>query len=235
MEQAYQRLFCPLIDKTPQEMNEMDTDELDNMVNSILGSFPNHSRYDYKPARTFSVADIYSYCNTTFQEFNGKFPIGGIYLDYLTLIKPSSKNDLRIQLGEIIQDLTKLSINFDCPVVTATQLNREKVFFKNPYELNSRLTGESHLINCNADSVMFLGQDEKRSDIVYFNSGVQRNNTGNYPMVFEVDFNKLHFKKLNKYDPSSEKNSSVTEEMLKFTESNNPVNKNFEGFEDNLF
>lgn len=51
-----------------------------------------------------------------------------VIVDYIKRMKPiDPTNDLRIDLGEIVNDLMTLSKSRDVPVVTATQLNRQAV------------------------------------------------------------------------------------------------------------
>jgi replicative DNA helicase len=234
LEQAYPRLFCAPLGLTINEFQKRVSEDKEKVkadVVKILSGYPNVSEYDYKPSKSITVADLYAYLNNVYQKHGGKYKIGGVFIDYLLHLKPSSKSELRIQLGEMIQELTTLAIHFDCPVVTAHQLNREHTKVKSPDQLHVGLVGESHLITCHVDSLFLMAKDIKNSNVVHFNTGVQRNGKSDVCMSFDVDFDKFEFKNLRMNDPDQAPLDTCVRDdsLLKFESKKKPLD-DFCGF-----
>lgn len=76
-----------------------------------------------------------------------------IYVDYLDLIKPMNKTDMyRLELGFVTMELKNISIRYNAPIVTVTQINNYNVTEKPDLGLlkESKTKGE------NADCVFIL-------------------------------------------------------------------------------
>lgn len=83
-----------------------------------------------------------------------------IFIDYLTLIKPSEdlKNNMHLAVSDISKSLKAIAKEFNCPVISLAQLSRsvEKRPDKRPMLSDLR---ESGSIEEDADIVMFLYRD----------------------------------------------------------------------------
>ncbi len=105
-----------------------------------------------------SVAEMRMKTRKLVKQTPDKQPI--IFIDYLTLIKPTSEHrgNAHQQTGEITKALKALAKEFNCPVITLAQLSRnvEKREDKRPMMSDLR---ESGSIEEDADVIMFLYRD----------------------------------------------------------------------------
>lgn len=99
-----------------------------------------------------SVAQISSIC----RRLKRKSGLGAVIIDYLQLIEPESKKDMReVQVSTISRRLKQLAKDLDVPVIALSQMNRGVV---NREDKRPRLCDlrESGAIEQDADMVMFL-------------------------------------------------------------------------------
>ena len=92
----------------------------------------------------------------------------GVFIDYLDLFSTGKNLELRHELGEITQEFKNIAVNYDCPLVTATQLNREG--YKTDVDPSLTQVGESIQKIENSDFVLFL-QNAKPPRIRYSYAG----------------------------------------------------------------
>jgi len=88
-------------------------------------------------------------------------PVNIIYVDYINLMKPSyaSKGDLYTDVKKISEELRALSFEFNCPVVSVTQLNREGMRI-DLRDLDFTFISESIALAATADFLAIIGDDE---------------------------------------------------------------------------
>jgi len=89
-----------------------------------------------------------------------------IYVDYINLMKSSYKNrgDLYVDVKMISEELRAMSFEFECPVVSVTQLNREgSITVFNEIDFNH--VAESMGVIATADAMVIIGRNE--DDMVY--------------------------------------------------------------------
>ena len=200
LHEAIQRTFCREFNMTAHEFSDYNTkhkDELDKRINDSVKESGNVIDFCYKVPRSFSVQQFSMYIDQTIQrieEEDGiKVELGGLYVDYLMLLDFKTAGDLRIQLSDAIVEMKQVSIQYNIPIITATQLNRASLSVNNSYELNTGLVAESHGISANVDGLFLMAIDPKNDKIVHFNSGVQRSGRSNVAIDFNVNFEKLSF------------------------------------------
>jgi replicative DNA helicase len=87
-----------------------------------------------------------------------------VYIDYINLVKPSSgtKKDLYSDVKGISEEFRALSYEFQIPVVSVTQLNREgaQISFE---EVDFTYVSESIGVPATADFMMIFGHDTEKS------------------------------------------------------------------------
>lgn len=95
-----------------------------------------------------------------------------IYVDYINLMKSAYKidNNMYSSIKRVSEELRALSLEFNCPIVSVSQLNREG-FFIQFSEVNFNHVAESMGIPATADFMMIMGTDEEQmayeSEILY--------------------------------------------------------------------
>lgn len=89
-----------------------------------------------------------------------------IYVDYINLMKPAykTKTGLYEDVKRISEELRALSFEFECPLISVSQLNREG-FFTTFSQIDFNHTAESMGIPATSDFMAVLGMDE--SQMVY--------------------------------------------------------------------
>lgn len=105
-------------DFTPEEIQQLYTDYGWNNENQPYAIY-------YRKNKSINANDIENIIEDLEEKgYEAKLVI----VDYIKRMKPiDPTNDLRIDLGEIVNDLMTLSKSKNVPVVTATQLNRQAV------------------------------------------------------------------------------------------------------------
>lgn len=130
-----QRLLCRHLDIKKYMLEEMIKNEenLDIIKNSFNFFREAEILISYFPPKTFTVGNLFSYIDEICLK-KKKRPIA-LILDYLDLMKSNfSSYELRHQLGEITLSLKTLAVNYQIPVITASQL------LKNAYEMTPALS-----------------------------------------------------------------------------------------------
>ena len=127
------------------------------------------------------------------------------------------KYDLyRLELGHITLSLKTLAVQYNIPVITASQLGRSAYRITDSKDLNLDQMSESIKKVEHADFVMLLAKDPNENDLVHGRVGKNRSGKGNYSVEFKVDFSQFSFLSANtkankkKPDASTSKDSAWT-------------------------
>jgi replicative DNA helicase len=93
-------------------------------------------------------------------------PIDIVYVDYINLMKAAYKvdNNMYSSIKRVSEELRALAFEFECPVVSVSQLNREG-FFTQFSEVDFNHIAESMGIPATADFMAIMGTNEE--DMVY--------------------------------------------------------------------
>jgi len=89
-----------------------------------------------------------------------KIKIDILYCDYIGIMKAEiERGNLYIDVKKIAEDLRALSLEFNIPIVTATQINREgsRMDLK---EIDHNYTAESSGVPATSDFMIFMGDDD---------------------------------------------------------------------------
>lgn len=103
----------------------------------------------------------------------GKAPI--VFVDYLTLIKPSDAKDVRrLQIEKISAEMKEMALEFDTAVVALCQLNREPDKRAGNKPLLSDLK-ESGSLEQDADLVLLINREDENSTLTKITIAKNRN------------------------------------------------------------
>lgn len=148
----------------------------------------------YFPGMTISPVDIMGVIDEIEAEF-GKGTIAGVFVDYLDLLITDSPYDLyRLELAKITMSLKSIAIQYNIPIITATQLNRPAYRVENAKDLGADNMGESIKKVEHSDVIVLMhkihreGKDKVIGKIVKFRSG-----RSGYSIEAPVDFSKYKF------------------------------------------
>lgn len=106
-----------------------------------------------------TIAEMRAKTRKVINKYKGKKPV--IFIDYLTLIKPSDffGGNAHLQITDISKNLKNMAKDLNCPVICLAQLNRgvEKRNDKRPIMSDIR---ESGSVEQDADVIMFLYREK---------------------------------------------------------------------------
>jgi len=147
--ETWGRLYCSLLNKTKEEMlklifnRSISSESIQKEINDQMMRYNSQLQIDYFPANTISPATI----SGLIQKYNEKpykKSVKAVYVDYLDLMVPDQRKEFyRLDLGEITSSLKSIAANYEIPVITATQLNREAYRSSKKTDLGSQMISES--------------------------------------------------------------------------------------------
>lgn len=136
--------------------------------------------------------------------------VAAVYIDYLDLLKCNNlKKDLRLNLTEITKELKELSRDYEIPIITATQLNREGYNITNAYQLSAKAMGESMGKVHIADFVAMICKDQFNEQRVFWNVVKFRSGNTGSALDFKVNFENFKFIDCEKSKSESKEVDSV--------------------------
>lgn len=125
--ETLQRLICKILKIPALEYNNLIRKKdvhFREQCKKIMDDMKKRGgRISYFPARTLTPTDLFSYIEKTNSE-TGKKPLC-ILVDYLDIMKmPPGISEPRFQLGAVTLDLKSIAVQYQIPVITATQLTK---------------------------------------------------------------------------------------------------------------
>jgi replicative DNA helicase len=124
----------------------------------------------------------------------GKDAIAGLYIDYLDLLKTDMRYDIyRMELGHITLSLKTLAVQYNIPVITATQLGRSAYKISDSRDLGVDQISESIKKVEHADFVGLLAKDPVDENLVHGKIGKNRSGKSNVAIDFKVDFSRFKY------------------------------------------
>ena len=155
---------------TSRPMTDFPQAQVQQMLKSLLGvseDNPINIVFRYKPINSVNTSYMYELYDEL--EDSGYEPICFI-MDYIKRIRPVDyMKDMRLDLGNVINDFKNFAAEKDVPVLTASQFNREGVRMVDESRNSSRhdivskigraMIGESGLIDENLDFSIFIAKE----------------------------------------------------------------------------
>ena len=119
--------------------------------------------------------------------------IDAIVLDYVNLLKSDTGTNSYERIKYATEELRALSYVFSCPVITATQLNRQGYNEVNP---GLETVGESYGLAATADAIFSIWQEEEDAEMGVIKLGLMKNRFGeNYGSIaMDINYETLSLK-----------------------------------------
>lgn len=119
--------------------------------------------------------------------------LDAIVVDYVNLLKSDQGTNSYERIKYTTEELRALSYVFECPVITATQLNRQGYSEVNP---GLDTVGESYGLAATADAIFSIWREEEDIEMGVLKLGVMKNRFGeNFgSVVMEIDYDTLSLK-----------------------------------------
>jgi len=195
IEESLMRTYQPMFDKTTPMMLTDITKGIDikKAISEVLLRNGSTIVMKYFPAMSVSVIDLMGVVDDVIEQY-GKESIAGLYVDYLDLLKTDMKYDMyRLELGHITLSLKTLAVQYNIPVITASQLGRKIYSVQDSKDLSLDQMSESIKKVEHADFVALLGKDMNDDSIVHGKIGKNRSGKSNISLDFKVDFERFKF------------------------------------------
>ncbi len=196
IEESLMRTYQPMFDRSTVDMLTDIKEGLDIKKRIVDALARNNASIimKYFPAMSISPLDLIGVIDEAMEEY-GQDGIAGLYIDYLDLLKPdNTKYDMyRLDLGYITLSLKTLAVQYNIPVITASQLGRQAYKITDSRELGVDLISESIKKVENADFVALLATNKFNKKLVHGKIGKNRSGKGNVSLDFNVNFEKFKF------------------------------------------
>lgn len=116
--------------------------------------------------------------------------LDAIVVDYVNLLRSTTGNNSYERIKDVTEQLRALTYTFNCPIITATQLNRQGYNEINP---SLDTIGESIGLAATADCIFSIWQEEEDAELGIIKLGVMKNRFGeNYGGIsMRIDYNTL--------------------------------------------
>lgn len=195
IEESLMRTYMPMFGRTIPGMLQDITNGVDikSLIQRKLEATNSTIIMKYYPAMSISTIDLMGVLDDVINEY-GKESIRGLYVDYLDLLRTETKYDLyRLELGHITLSLKTLAVEYNIPIITASQLGRGSYRINDSKDLSLDQVTESIKKVEHADFIMLLAQDPMVGDIVHAKIGKYRAGKRNVAIDFKVKFEEFKF------------------------------------------
>ena len=226
IEEALMRTYMPMFDvnvvQMLRQLNSENPVPIEKYIQDELKKTKTTIIMKYFPAMSISPVDLMGVLDDVIDTY-GKEAIAGLYVDYLDLLKTDTKYDIyRLELGHITLSLKTLAVQYNIPVITASQLGRSAYRISNSSELGVDQISESIKKVEHADFVMLMAKDPVNDTIVHGKVGKNRAGKSNVAIDFNVDFEKFKFDSISQLsneqrpDETTNQKANVTGKTFRF-------------------
>lgn len=173
-EQVYAKRISAQLTKIPFNDLKLQVDPLKNHLNQYKVKNKN-SKLIIKefPPQSITVLQLKTYINKLIQK--GIKP-DAIIIDYLNLIAPPTNGLSSYEaIKKITEAIRAITYDFSCPVITATQANRQAVNMVQP---DMGKTSESMGLAHTVDAMMSIWTQEGDADLGIIHMGIEKNRFG---------------------------------------------------------
>jgi replicative DNA helicase len=139
--------------------------------------------------------------------------IDAIVIDYLNLLHSTIGNNSYERIKHVTEQVRAMTYTFNCPAISATQLNRSGVGQENP-ELST--ISESIGLAATADVIVSIFQNEEDREIGVIRLGMMKNRYGlrGHTQAMRIDYSTLTITQAEEDFASSEEDTLNTLQML---------------------
>ena len=211
---TYQPLFSKTIAQTISDIRE-GVDIKDKIMKELSR---NNSTIimKYFPAMSISTVDIMAVMDDALETY-GPNSIKGVYIDYLDLLRTDTKYDLyRLELGQITLSLKTMAVEYNVPIITATQLGRSAYRIESSHDLNLDQIAESIKKVEHSDFVALLAKNAHEKNLIHLKVAKNRSGSSNVAIDFRVDFSRFKFLNGTKVEGKSENTPKLEQKSVNF-------------------
>jgi len=172
-ELIYAKRLSSNITKIPLRTLKTETVTLKQQIDEIAKGNPNCKILIKEfPPSTVTPHEVQSFIKNI--QSKG-IKIDAIVLDYVNLLKSTVGNNSYERIKYATEQVRAMSYVFSCPIITATQLNRQGFDVKNP---GLETISESYGLAATADVIVSIFQDEEDRELGCVKLGMMKNRFG---------------------------------------------------------
>jgi replicative DNA helicase len=123
----------------------------------------------------------------------------------------------RLELGHITLSLKTLAVQYNIPVITASQLGRGAYRVSSPDQIGVDLISESIKKIEHADFVMLLAADRNETNLIHGKVGKNRSGRNGVALSFNVDFSRFKFISITELANSKKPDASTKSSSFGFS------------------
>jgi len=172
-ELIYAKRLCSSVSKIPLGQLKTECVTLKNQISEYCLENP-QSKIIIKefPPATITANQLKSFIQKIIQK---GISIDAIVLDYVNLLKPSFGDSSYERIKNCTEHLRALSYHFNCPVISATQLNREGYEITDP---GLKTISESIGLAMTGDVILSIWQEDTDKELGVIKMGFMKNRFG---------------------------------------------------------
>ena len=187
-EMIYAKRLSSNITKIPLRSLKEESTTLKQQIEEISKSNPDCKIIIKEfPPSTVTPHQLQGFIKTILSK---NIKIDAIVLDYINLLKSPEGSNSYERIKFATEQVRALSYVFNCPIITATQLNRQGYDVKNP---GIETIGESIGLAATADVIISIFQDEEDRELGCVKLGMMKNRFGanHGTTIMKLDYNTL--------------------------------------------
>lgn len=190
-EMLYSKRLSANISQVPMNEVHLSTEYLKDSIKKFKHKHSNSNLIVKEfPPSTLTPQQLTAYINKLSQTM---FKPDAIVVDYINLLKGPTGYNTYEQIKKVTEQVRAISYKFECPIITATQLNRSGY---NETDPGLDTIGESYGMGATADACISIWQRDEDSELNVINMGMMKNRFGpNFgTCTFNIDYSTLTVK-----------------------------------------
>lgn len=187
-ELIYAKRLCANVSKIPLSQLKIDCDNLKQQIEQYANEAPGAKIIikEFPPA-TITCNHLKAFIKKLIQK---GVKIDAIVLDYVNLLNSTQGDSSYERIKSCTEQLRALSYTFNCPIISATQLNREGYSITDP---GLKTISESIGLAMTGDVIMSIWQEDTDKELGVIKMGLMKNRFGpNFGhCIMRIDYSTL--------------------------------------------
>jgi len=187
-ELIYAKRLCANVSKIPLSQLKIDCDNLKQQIEQYANESPGAKIIikEFPPA-TITCNHLKAFVKKLIQK---GVKIDAIVLDYVNLLNSTQGDSSYERIKSCTEQLRALSYTFNCPIISATQLNREGYSITDP---GLKTISESIGLAMTGDVIMSIWQEDTDKELGVIKMGLMKNRFGpNFGhCIMRIDYSTL--------------------------------------------
>lgn len=209
-EMMYARRMSSNLTGVPLKEFESATESIKRILSKRKKEIPNGKIFIKEfPPSTITPKQLTAFVKK-FKETGEK--VDAIVIDYINLLHTTVGSNSYERVKHICEQVRAMSYEFECPIISATQLNRSAYNTNNP---GMEGLSESIGLAATADMILSIFQNEEDQEMNIIRLGMMKNRFGPRGMVqpMRIDYSTLTIEQSDEEDFHQESDSSLLDKL----------------------